>query len=114
MEDKKWSLKWANMADSEMNRAAFDHAKATFSMIEDFDAKIVDYNEYMDLVREGSIAEPRDYWQVGPKHIGMIALKVSDKFTETWSKVNNAKQDFQSGWLAAMRSVRDANTNPKG
>ena len=107
MTEYSYKLMWADMEDSERERVCFKYCRNEFKLFINADIKLIDYDEYCVLVREGKIAPPKSYWKVPKNKLGLICEMYFAKHHNTWEKVNAARRDFNQGWIACEKQKRN-------
>lgn len=103
--DYKWRLVWSDYIDSQALRDAVKYC-STVTIFDDAKAHLIDYTEYLALIKQDDIAPAESYWQVRPDRVGLIALSHYDEYTTTWEHVSNCKTDFLAGYKACQTRDR--------
>lgn len=113
MEDRKdrkdfeWFLVRSGEKETPDLLAAFEHVKV-FHVVSDSEARLVNHEEYMEMVRKELIAPPLTYWGIDEGRVGMVSPSFYRKYTESWHKVSNAIEDFRAGWRACERNLKES------
>lgn len=97
--DKEYRLTWSGMEDSLMLRKCIEHL-STFHLFRDSEAKLINHDEYLQLVKEDKIGKPVSYWQIKEGEVGLISPNHYSSYTTTWERISTAKGDFEAGWCA--------------
>jgi hypothetical protein len=75
MADKtyKWRLTTFGRKDTPCFRKAFEHIQ-TFHVVRNSEARVIDYDEYQDLIKKGEIRPAQSHWQIKENQVGIISL----------------------------------------
>ena len=103
MSDFKMKLRWSNLKDTPLIRAAAEHCSVC-TIFDVANTKLVTHEEFNALVQEGKIASGESYWGVTEGKIGLVSDAVGS--SHQWELVSNAKIDFRAGWEAAIKSTK--------
>jgi len=106
MSDKKeyeWRLVWSNKQDSAKLRAAYEYCKV-YPLFENSKAKLINHEEYIELLEKEEIAPSQSYWGIEKGQIGLVALDNYSKYSKIWEDITTARGDFMAGWNACMKN----------
>lgn len=96
----KYYLKYSGRKDSNMFRAAIHHLD-TFPLWRDSKARVVNYEEYREMLDKKEIAPAQSYRQIEKGQVGVVTLSYYMQYSKTWSEnIDPAFQDFNDGWRA--------------
>ena len=100
----KYRLTEAGEKDTPKLRAVVEHLKV-FPLFRDSKARIINYQEYKELVKAKEINKLQSYWQIKENEVGLISLDHFSTYSTTWSLISSAKSDFYAGWDAHEKSL---------
>jgi hypothetical protein len=89
------------------NIVAVHQYLGTFPLWRDSGAQITTHEELEVLVAAGKIAPPLDYWNIRPGRVGIIIKAYYSKYSETWSLIKTAFEDFLEGWRACVNATKE-------
>jgi hypothetical protein len=101
----KWRLTWSGQKSTPCLQATVKHI-ATFPLVRDSEAHLINHEEFRALVDSGEIHKPESYWQISPGEVGLISLSSYSSYTNTWDQISTCKGDFNAGWCLAMKERR--------
>jgi hypothetical protein len=97
-----WRLTWSSYTDTPMFRASIKRLNI-FPLWKDSEAKIVTYEEYKQMIADGLIQAPQDYWIIKAGKVGVVSKTCYKKYTAVWDQINIAYHDFCDGWIACEK-----------
>jgi ribosomal protein S27E len=95
----KWHLRWSDCSDTEVTRQKAEYIKVV-TLAKHSQCRLVNHDEYMEMVTKEEIEPPSKYWSVSAGKLGLINLSYYNTYSDTWDLVNQASEDFAAGWRA--------------
>ena len=100
MSDHEYYLRISGQEDSPMILSAFKHLE-TFNIWSH--CRVVNYQEYLELIEQGKIAKAESYWQIKNGQIGLINESYYNQYSVDWNNLTTCFSDFCSGWRACEK-----------